>query len=55
MFEVMGVADYKTMYYRLTGKIADAVDILIEVQQESEEMAMKDDVVIRLLDMEDEE
>lgn len=46
--------DYKTMYYRLAGKVADAVDILIEIQQESEEMAMKDDVIIKLLDVEDE-
>ncbi|GHV10373.1 hypothetical protein FACS1894217_15800 [Clostridia bacterium] len=29
--------DYKEMYFKLTAKVADAVDLLISAQQEGEE------------------
>ena len=48
------MSDYKAMYYRLAGKVADVIDMLIEVQQENEEMAIKEDVVIELLEAGDE-
>lgn len=35
--------DYKAMYYRLAGKVADAIDLLVKVQQENEEMAISQD------------
>lgn len=46
--------DYRAMYYRLAGKVADAIDLLIEVQRENEEMAMKEDIVINVADFDDE-
>lgn len=32
--------DYKFMYYRLAGKVADAIDLLTQAQQEGEELSM---------------
>ena len=35
--------DYKAMYYRMAGKMADAIELLIQAQREGEEAAMADD------------
>lgn len=32
--------DYKFMYYRLAGKVADAIELLTQAQQEGEELSM---------------
>lgn len=32
--------DYKAMYYRLAGKVADAIEILVQAQAEGEQSAM---------------
>lgn len=47
--------DYKAMYFRLAGKIADAIDTLVVAQRETEEMAMKDGTIIKLVDNETED
>lgn len=36
--------DYKAMYYRLAGKVADAIDILVEAQLECERAAMQEEL-----------
>lgn len=35
--------DYRSMYFRLAGKVADAMELLADAQRECEEMAMGDD------------
>lgn len=42
--------DYKAMYYRLAGKVADAIDVLSAAQLENEESVMQDDAIMRLLE-----
>ena len=32
--------DYKAMYYRHAGKVADAIELLTQAQQETEELSM---------------
>lgn len=34
--------DYKKMYFRLSGKVADAIELLTEAQIEAEETAIKE-------------
>ncbi len=34
--------DYKSMYLRLAGKVADAIELLIQAQLEGEESALED-------------
>ena len=35
--------DYREMYFKLMAKVADAIDILTEVQQECEDIYINDD------------
>lgn len=35
--------DYKSMYFRLAGRVADAIELLIQAQQEGEDAAMQED------------
>ena len=35
--------DYKQMYFELMSKVADAIDILIKVQQECEDMYIEEE------------
>lgn len=32
--------DYKAMYFRLAGKVADAIELLVQAQQEGEQAVM---------------
>lgn len=35
--------DYKTMYYKLMARVADAVELLVQAQQDGERAAMEED------------
>lgn len=48
--EVIVVPDYKAMYFRLAGKIADVIEILVDVQREGEDMAMEKDNLLLQMD-----
>ena len=37
--------DYKTMYFRLAAKVADALDILLKAQQEGETQFMSEEPI----------
>ena len=37
------MADYRTMYFHLMGQVANAVELLIQAQQEGEESAMREE------------
>lgn len=49
------MSNYRAMYYRLQGKVADAIDMLVEAQRESEEVAMEDAAAIHRTDLSDEQ
>lgn len=34
--------DYKAMYFHLAGQVADAIELLVQAQQEAEAAAMED-------------
>jgi len=49
------MVDYKKMYFNLSGAVANAIEILIAVQQNGEESYINaDDTPIRILDLREE-
>ena len=55
LWECVNVADYKTMYFQLAAKIADAVELLIKAQREGEALYMEENESIVQLDARKEE
>lgn len=41
--------DYKAMYFALASQVANAIDVLLQAQQDGEESAMKEDCILELL------
>jgi len=55
IFEVNNVSDYKKMYYQLAAKVADAIDLLIEAQQQGEDTYIESEDVVLTLSTESED
>lgn len=47
--------DYKALYYRLAGRVADVIEILVKAQQEDEKTIMEDALPVLPLEDEDDD
>jgi hypothetical protein len=41
--------DYKALYYRLAGKLADVIDILVEIEQAAEDAVIAEEAAFDML------
>lgn len=56
LFEVIGMPDYKYMYFKLFHATEDAINLLISAQQEAEEMYLSEpEPEIKLIDLKKED